>query len=177
MQSLKLYIVKEDYVKYLYGFDSHVMYWKSNNYKTDRKYVGVVLELNGFKYFAPLSSPKENDYYYKDGVKLIRKNIIPIIRLVSQKNILLGKIKLSSMIPVQDNYITLYDLDLEPDKKYKDLITDELICIRKHKAEILKNAKILYNQKSNGYENISYLNTVIDFKVLENACLNYKEDL
>ena len=27
-----------------------------------RKYVGVLTEINGFKYFVPMSSPKDKDY-------------------------------------------------------------------------------------------------------------------
>ena len=50
-----------------------------------------------------------------------------------------------------------------------------MICIRKNKDEITKNALVLYNQKSKCYENINYLNDTLDFKSLEDACLNYKE--
>ena len=173
MQKLKLYTVDDNYVKYLHKFDNRVMYWSHKDYKTARKYLGVVLTVNGFKYFAPLSSPKENDYYYKKGVKLIKKSTIPIIRLVTDKDVLLGKIKLGNMIPVKDEYITLYDIAAETDTKYKDLVIDEMVCVRKCKDEIFKNARVLYNQKANGYTNINYLNSIIDFKKLEVACLKY----
>lgn len=173
MEKLKLYIVDRDYIKYLFGFDSRVMYWSGDTYKKDRKYLGVVLTINSFKYFAPLSSPKEKDYYYKDGVKLIKKSTIPIVRLITDKNVLLGKIKLGNMIPVMEEHITLYDIEAESDVKYKDLVLDEMICVRKRKDEIMKKARILYNQKTKGYENINYLNSTIDFKLLEEACLQY----
>lgn len=177
MGKLKLYIVDADYVKYLYGFDNRVMFWDGENYKTDRKYIGVVLNINGFNYFAPLSSPKDNDYFYVKGEKKIKKNNIPIIRLVTDDDVLLGKIKLGNMIPVKDDYITLYDIEGEPDKKYKGLVKKEMLCIRKSKEEIIKNASVLYNQKLNNYEGISYLDATIDFKVLEEACNNYMVDL
>ena len=173
MDNLKLYTIDNDYMKYLFNFDNHVMYWDKDNYKSERKYLGVILKINEFKYFAPLSSPKESDYYYKKRVKLIRKSNISIIRLVTDKHVLLGKIKLSSMIPAKDEYITFYDVEAEPDLKYKDLVLDEIICIRKCKEIILKNARILYSQKSKGYENIDYLKSTIDFKKLEKACLRY----
>ena len=64
MDKLKLYTVDTDYIRYLFDFDNRVMYWSGDNYKTTRKYIGIVLTVNGFKYFAPLSSHKENDYYY-----------------------------------------------------------------------------------------------------------------
>lgn len=175
MKRLRLYTIDVDYLKYLFDVDNRVMYWDGNTYKTDRKYIGVVLKISGFEYFAPLSSPKPSDYFYKKGVKQVKKNIIPIVRLVTDKGHLLGKIKLSNMIPVKREHITLYDIKNEPDKKYQSLIVKEMICIRKSKDEITKNALVLYNQKSKGYENINYLNDTLDFKSLEDACLNYKE--
>ena len=77
----------------------------------------------------------------------MRKNTVSIIRLVTAKGKLLGKIKLSNMIPVRPQSIKLYDLAAETDRKYVNLVQDELICIRKCRREILHNAQILYNQK------------------------------
>lgn len=175
MKRLRIYTIDVDYLKYLFDIDERVMYWEGNTYQTDRKYLGVVLKINDFEYFAPLSSPKATDYFYKKGIKYIKKNTIPIIRLVTDKGQLLGKVKLNNMIPVKSENITLYDINAEPDKKYKALVIKEMICIRKSKNEITKNALVLYNQKSNGYENVSYLNETLDFKVLEDACLNYEK--
>ena len=174
MKNLKLYTIDDEYIKYLYSYDDKVMFWEGDNYSTDRKYIGVVLEINSYKYFAPLSSPKDSDYYYINGEKKIRKNTIPIIRLVTDKQLLLGKIKLSNMIPVKDENIALYDINAEKDTKYKDLILDEIICIRKCKKEIMKNAEILYNQKAGNYKNIKYLDSTINFKMLEYACSKYE---
>lgn len=175
MKRLRLYTIDSDYLKYLFDVDNRVMYWEGDRYKTDRKYIGVVLKINDFKYFAPLSSPKQSDYFFKKGVQQVKKNIIPIIRLVTDEGHLLGKIKLSNMIPVKIENITLYDIKGEPDKKYQSLIIKEMICIRKRKDEIAKNALVLYNQKSKGYGNINYLNDTLDFKKLEEACLKYKK--
>ena len=173
MKKLRLYTIDTDYLKYLFDIDNRVMYWEGNTYRTDRKYIGIVLEINDFKYFAPLSSPKPNDYCYKKGVKQVKKNVIPIIRLVTDEGNLLGKIKLSNMIPVKSEHITLYDINGEPDKKYQSLVVKEMICIRKGRDEIRKNALVLYNQKTKNYKNINYLNETLDFKRLEAACLKY----
>lgn len=173
MKKLRLYTVDIKYLKYLFDIDERVMYWESDTYKGSRKYIGVVLKINDFEYFAPLSSPKAADYFYKKGIKQIKKNIIPIIRLVTDKGQLLGKIKLSNMIPVKSEQLTLYDIQGETDKKYQSLIAKEMICIRKCKDEIMKNALVLYNQKANEYENVSYLKYTLNFKALEEACLKY----
>lgn len=76
-------------------------------------------------------------------------------------------------LPVKKEYITLYDIGSEKDKKYHSLIVKEMVCIRKLTKEIIRNARILYNQKAKGYSNIKYLEYTIDFKQLEKACLKY----
>ena len=77
------------------------------------------------------------------------------------------------MKAIKSEYITLYDIDGEPDKKYQSLVVKEMICIRKSRDEIRKNALVLYNQKTKDYQNINYLTGTLDFKRLEAACLKY----
>ncbi len=176
MENLKLYVIDIDYIEYLRKYDAQVMTSRSDNYITERKYLGVVLNLGEFKYFAPLSSPKESDYLYSNGKKIVRKSIIPLIRLVNKKGELLGRVKLNNMIPVPAECLKIYNVDGEQNRKYKDLVIDEIICIRKNKAKIMKNAKVLYNQKVNGYKEIKYLNSTVDFKNIEKYCILYNKD-
>lgn len=56
------YIVSDEYIKYLLKFETHIMQNKPDERIYHRKYVGVLTEINGFKYFVPMSSPKEKDY-------------------------------------------------------------------------------------------------------------------
>lgn len=77
------------------------------------------------------------------------------------------------MILVRSKHIALYDINGEPDAKYKTLIMKEMICIRKCREEITKNTIVLYNQKTKQYKNINYLDDTLDFKSLEAACMNY----
>ena len=77
------------------------------------------------------------------------------------------------MIPVKQEQLTLYDINNEKDHKYKSLVIKEMVCIRKCREEITKNALVLYNQKMNGYDNVSYLDSVLDFKRMEDACRKY----
>ncbi|MFZ7217909.1 type III toxin-antitoxin system ToxN/AbiQ family toxin [Avibacterium avium] len=55
---LDLYYVDGDYIKYLKSFDNNVQHNYDNN-KNKKPYVGVVLDMNGKYYFAPLTSPKD----------------------------------------------------------------------------------------------------------------------
>ena len=47
----------------------------------------------------------------------------------------------------------LYDVENESDKAYKDLVVEEIIYIRKHEKNIIKNAKVLYAKRKSGWCN------------------------
>lgn len=143
-----------------------------------RKYIGVVFEIGKYKYFAPLSSPKNSDYMIVNGQRTIRRDIIPIIRIktINRDGIyeLKGTVKLSNMIPVPQQLITYYDCNAEEDYNYRMLIEKETEFILRNKNRIIKNAQILYNQKTkenelypNGKNKPGYLRNVVDFKYAE----------
>ena len=56
MQDLEIYEIDSAYIQYLTTFEEHLFKNKKTTQDFSRKYVGVILEINGFKYFAPLSS-------------------------------------------------------------------------------------------------------------------------
>lgn len=98
---MKLYAVTDEYINYLRRFDSKVYDNKEDERKVMRKYLGIVLTINQFNYYIPMSSPKKSDYKNNE----IRKSIIPIIRIVSNEEsrkipALKGTLRLSNMIPV-----------------------------------------------------------------------------
>ena len=90
--------------------------------------------MNGVKYFVPMSSPKETDYQIAGEEKVIKKSIIPIIRMTEKNNgvkELKGTLRISHMIPVPETELILYDLENEPDRDYQALVISEAIFIRK----------------------------------------------
>lgn len=178
MDDLRLYIVSDRYIDYLRStVDGHVFANRDPRYVHTRKYLGVVIAINGYNYYAPLSSPKDTDYQFdKNGSRCIRKSIVPIIRITDTKQDgtaeLLGTIKFSGMIPVPVSELVLYDIDNETDTAYKDLVNKEIRFINRHTPEILRSASVLYKQKVSG-QIIGYLNSTLDFKSLEKAHDNY----
>ena len=173
---MKLYAVTDKYIDYLKQFDNRVYDNKENNRKVMRKYLGIVLKINELNYYIPMSSPKKSDF--KDNK--IRKSIVPIIRIVSNEEIdnvpvLKGTLRISNMIPVPDSELILYEPNKEKNKDYKILVEKELVFIEKNEEMIRKYAKIIYNQKMNEY-NVSYIKNVVDFKLLEEKCKEYKKE-
>ena len=171
---MKLYSITDKYINYLRKFDDKVYDNKEDKRKVMRKYLGIVLDINQLKYYIPMSSPKKSDYKNKE----IRKSVIPIIRIVSNEEInnipvLKGTLRISNMIPVPDSELVLYEPKNEKNKNYKILVEKELEFINKNQDMIIKYANILYRQKINNYD-VSYIKNVVDFKLLEEKCIEYK---
>ncbi len=79
------------------------------------------------------------------------------------------------MIPVPSSELILYEPKNEQDKDYKILVEKELEFINKNEEMIKKYAMILYKQKINNY-NVSYIKNIVDFKLLETKCKEYKSN-
>ena len=52
---LNFYTVSDKYIEYLYQFDKKIPF----NKNAKRPYIGIVLHIEEFNYFAPLFSPKK----------------------------------------------------------------------------------------------------------------------
>lgn len=168
---MQLYEVDNDYINYLKQFDEKVLHYYDKTHFHSRKYLGILLSINNCFYIAPLSSPSSTDY--NNGI--IRKSIVPIIRITKSKNtVLLGKIKLSSMIPIfSTSVIKKYNVKTETDLKYKNLILDQLHFIHSNKNLILKYANTLYLQKLKNLP-LGYIKNTVNFTLLEEKAKLYK---
>ena len=174
---MQLYNISDKYINYLRKKFPRVYSNKENERVHTRKYLGVVIEIDSYRYYIPLSSPKDkHDYIFADGKKTIRKDSLIVMRIVSGTGNameLKGTLQIGTMIPVPDDAIELYDVENEPDQAYKDLVNEEIIYIRKHEKAIIKNAKVLYSKQKSGAEN-RVVNNCLNFKALEAECDKWK---
>lgn len=166
---MKLYSVSDDYINYLRKFEDKVMLNTGDLYIHTRKYLGTVINIDGFKYYCPLSSGKRGTDYFPDGTP--RPSVVPIIRIVgfdkNGKAEVKGTLLLSNMIPVPDSELIEYDHQNETERKYKDLIDLELEFININKELIKKNANRIYKEKKLKLNHIGYIKNTINFKLLE----------
>ena len=175
---LRLYTVADEYVDFLMTHDKRVFSNKEESRSFERKYLGTVLSVNQVNYFVPLASPKDSDFYYDEhGVKHIRRSIIPIIRITHRESggnmSVLGTIKFSNMIPVLATELQQYDIHSEPDEQYRDLVQKQWAFIRRNKEKIYKHAQTIYSQKKKKTEGVGYLNSTVDFLLLEQKMEEY----
>ena len=168
---LNLYSISDEYIKYLRKFESKVYDNKEELRTYKRKYLGIVLTINGFNYYIPMSSPKKSDYLdYENNI--IRHDTKTIIR-VQNGGRLYGTLRISNMIPVPITELEPYILADEKDPKYKQVILGELRYIDSNSDKIIKYAKTVYNQKIKKIENIGYIKNTVDFKLLEEKCKEF----
>ena len=170
---LKWYIANKDYVNYLKDFDSKV---ENINYdKKLKPYIGILITINEFDYYVPISSVKEKHYKIKEGMDFIK---------IKQDDKIIGVLNLNNMIPISgDNVKELKYKDIE---QYRDFSRDkekslyisflnfELVLINNKIEKIKKNAMKLYIEKTNNPKsNLS--KRCCDFKLLEEKSKLYKK--
>lgn len=99
--SYKFVLISDKYIDYLRKTEPRVMSNKAESQIYHRKYLGIIQELNGFKYFIPLSSPKPKDYSQNGKPKT--DSLITIYMKDSRR--LYGTLRFNNMIPVPDSEV------------------------------------------------------------------------
>lgn len=168
---MQLYTISDSYIDFLRQKVPKVYSNKVHHRNHTRKYLGPISIIKGYSYYIPLSSPKKSDYQYADGKMLVKKSIIPIIRMYERgpngEKVLKGTLRISDMIPVPITELIPYDANNEVSSDYKNLIFSELRYIRKNQEMIIKKAHTLYHQKIANNSSASYIQSALDFKYLE----------
>lgn len=160
MQNLKIYEVNGKYINYLSQIQDHLFI--SDGSKRNRKYIGIVLVINNFKYFVPLSSFKDKHKTMKESVDFIKIRDYAVINL-------------NNMVPVPESDFKLIDISIISDQSYKFLLQAEIREINKQKARIYKNAEIVYKHKIRFNNSTLLGKRTNDFKNLEKALISYKQ--
>ena len=157
-EEFMIYDVDYEYRKYLYNYDNRV------NLKANRRYTGLIIILDHYKYFVPLTShPLRND-----GKK---RNSKTTVEIYDEQNELIAALLINNMIPVPDNCFELVDI---PNDKDKDYLNSEYIYIRRSdvKKEIMYKAEKAYRQVKLHQD--AFMNRFCcDFNLLERKCDDY----
>ena len=78
---IKIYEVNPKYIDYLIPYASHLFQNKQFGQRNERKYIGIVLVVNGMNYFAPLSSFKTKHEKMKNGLDFIKIGDYAVINI------------------------------------------------------------------------------------------------
>lgn len=152
---LKFYDVDRDYVAFLKEYESKV---PNISYAAHDKFIcGVVLEIDGRKYYAPISSfskPQRTNFLLKNSVGRVTSSI-----------------RLSFMFPVPDDKITLKNFSLE-EPPYRRLLMDEYKYCNVHEAKIVEKARYVHKSVTQD-KNPLMVKNCCDFDKLEAAYDHY----
>lgn len=157
MESLKLYRISDQYIRFLKSRDLRVQ----DNKDRRRPYVGVVLYVGDHRYFVPMESPKPN-----------HTNIKPGRHIMKIDNGKLGLLGFNNMIPVHEAALIAFDIDREPNPQYAELLRRQVSFINRSKADVLNHASQTYYSVVHK-KNKFLLKICCDFKKLEYACKQY----
>lgn len=151
--------LNDDFIEYLFKYDNKVPYNKNGT----RPYVGVLFDLGGIHYFAPLSSPKPKHLTMKDEA----------LDYIKIDKGLLGIINLNNMIPVPDGQYRIFDIDNEPNKNYKTLLKNQFIFFNNNSANIINKAKKLHNLYAKNHLHQNIKSRCCEFLELEKKCQEF----
>ena len=163
---LNFYIIDDNYIIYLSQFDKHIAYNKSQK----RPYIGVIIIVNEYYYFAPLFSPKQKYKTYKDNLTFFK-----IVNIKTKTD--LGIIRFSDMIPVPQECVSILD-SKNKSYRYKRLLSEQYSYINQpqNKQKIIDKAEKIYNivtKNSRSQMARFYKELSCDFKLLEEKSNNY----
>ena len=157
-KSIRINEVRNEYIEYLSSYQKHIFTQTDENFK--RKYIGIVLEVSGIKYVAPLSSFKDKHKKMKESVDFIKIKDYAVINL-------------NNMIPVPDSQIVNININKEKNASYRYLLQAESREVNRQKNRIRKNAEIVYSHKKHNGVSTPLAKRTNDFELLEKLSKKY----
>ena len=159
MEKLLFYEIDEKYIDFLSQFSEHLFHNAKVSQTYSRKYIGILFEINGIKYFAPLSSFKPKHKRLSETVDFIKIGDMAVINL-------------NNMFPVPENAYSLKNQNTEQNQQYRTLLNNEIRIIKQKTEQIINNAKTVYNHKMTNDGKSKLSQRCNNFKLLEEK---YKE--
>lgn len=156
---IKLILIDDKYIEYLYNVDNHVMYNKSHR----RPYIGILFEVKGQQYYAPLSSRKEK--------YITMRNDIDFMRIANGE---LGAINFNNMIPVVRSVIRPLNISKTTNEKYKFLLMKQVQFFNDNEIAILHRATNLYKLYKEHRMPVRIKKRCVDFAKVEVAAKHYE---
>ena len=81
MDNIKFFEINSKYINYLSPYAPHLFLNKKPGQRNERKYIGIVLQVNDVDYFAPLSSFKPKHETMTEKLDFIKVKKYAVINL------------------------------------------------------------------------------------------------
>lgn len=162
MDKLLFYEIDSAYISFLSQFDQHLFQNAKITQNFSRKYIGILFEINGIKYFEPLSSFKPKHKRLSETVDFMKIGDMAVLNL-------------NNIFPVPEGVYSLKDPATEKNQQYKTLLNNEIRIIKQKTEQIINNAKTVYNHKMTNDGKSKLSQRCLDFKLLEEKCKEWIE--
>jgi protein AbiQ len=166
---LKFYTVTEEYLTFLQKHEKKVPNPKGASYKNAKPFVGIVLEVEGHKFLAPLTS-------YKPELHNKLPKSFPThckIHEIGNPENQLGLVALRFMIPVLDSEITELDFSVQQEP-YLSMLQRQYASIKENQEVIKKQANKLYSLVVNDNHS-HFVELACDFALLVSVYQEFTE--
>lgn len=162
---LSFFIADVEYCEFLRSADYRVPY--TFDEKRQRPFIGVLIDVNSCKYYAPLSSPKPKHLNMKNQLDFLKIN-----------DGIWGAINFNNMIPIKNaNFIKIDIKVKETDTKsqvdYKNLLQNQLSWCNSNRKTVSNKAAVLHKLISEKRAGETLLKRCCDFKLLEEKACEY----
>lgn len=167
--NFSFFVVDSKYCDFLRTTDPCIPYTMDK--KSTRPFIGIVFSVNGFHYYAPLTSPKPKHLHMKNQIDFLKI-----------KNGEWGAINFNNMIPVPMVCLKKIEMkisasDTKEDIDYKNLLSNQLSWCNAHKEPIVKQASKLYDAIKQGKTWNNLAERCCNFPLDEQQCLIYEKQL
>lgn len=163
MMRFRFFEVNDSYIDYCRAFDSIVPDNKIGNRIHTRKFIGIVLKIGDFEYFAPLSSYKPKHEHMRENIDFVK---------INDHDGGYAVINLNNMIPVPPDAVIEIDIDAETDVKYRSLLQKQFQICRDKRSSIIGKAQRLYEIVT-VHRTPRIVNRCCNFKLLEVKCKEF----
>ncbi len=162
------YTVDPQYCDYLRQYAPCIPY--TMDQKSIRPFVGIVFSINGFQYYAPLTSPKPKHLHMKNQVDFLKINRGEW-----------GAVNFNNMIPVPSECLAkvqmkILDTDSAQETAYKNLLSNQLSWCNANRETILKQAQKLYQIITGGRAWGNLAGRCCNFALDEKYCKAYSRE-
>lgn len=165
-KNFKIVKVDSKYCDYLRQFDDKVIYNAGS--KELRPFVGILFTVDGYEYFAPLSSPKPKH--------AVMKTQIDFVKIDGGR---LGVVNFNNMIPVSSKNYEPFDLDATPattsELNRQNLLKSQLYWLNRDIKSITHKAVSLYEKYRDDKLHISIKSRCCNFIMLEEVSKKYND--
>lgn len=158
--ALNIFEIDTSYIQFLSTFEQHIFRNKKITQCFSRKYVGIILKINGFDYFAPLSSFKVKHKRLTETIDFIKLGTYSVINL-------------NNMFPAPITLCKQVHISSLQNDHYKNLVRAEYRIIRQKSQVILENAKAVYKHKMTNDGKSKLSQRCNDFQLLEEKCQEF----